>query len=360
VDSPDYNNGHISSCVVFTTYNTFSSKLFVKITSRLNRKSLLLCDEVHWAGANTFRQGLLPNYSYRLGLSATPARYFDEEGTDYILAYFNRIVYEFSLERALSEENPATGKAFLCPYDYYPHFVALMDNERVEYAELSAQISRVAAIKKESDDNDSRLQRLLEKRQAIITNAQNKYACLETLLSSLRTIRYLLVYCSPAQIDRSQSILNCLGIINHRFTGREGTSARKELNGLSERENILRLFEQAQYMALVAMKCLDEGINVTRAEHAILMASSGNPKEYVQRRGRLLRTHPEKERAKIYDIIVLPHLSKQAGYTITDYDRLILSKEFTRYEEFASLARNKVEALNMIYSVKKLFNFREV
>ncbi len=352
----DYNEGYINNCIIFTTYNTLSGEKFIKIISKVRKASLVVADEVHWAGADIFSHGLLPIFNYRLGLSATPVRYMDEEGTDVIKVFFEKVVYEFSLERALKEINPVTQKTFLSPYQYYPKFVSLNDEELIEYRELTAKIKRQYAKESKLDKHSARYQRLCEKRQAVIINANSKYEMLEDLLTSLEPIKYLLVYCSPKQIDNAQEILNQKGIVNHRFTGEEGISSKKEYANMSERDYIISKFESGDYKTLVAMKCLDEGVNILRAETAILMASSGNPKEYIQRRGRLLRRHPAKQIVKIYDLIVMPYSVKCKVDDISEDELKILKKEFKRYEEFASLANNKLEAMNEIFKIKEAYD----
>ena len=351
------NDNHISTCVVYTTYNTLASTKFTKIISDIKTDSLLICDEVHWAGADTFFHGLLSLYNYRLGLSATPARHMDPDGTDALVKYFGKVVYEFSLERALTEINPDTRQTFLCPYTYHPIFVELSHDELLEYSEISAQIAAQYAKEKNMPKRSDYFERLCEKRQLIIVNANSKYNAFDDLLNEIKNIIYTLIYCSPQQIDNVQSILNSKGIINHRFTGYEGTYPQKEFNFKSEREYILDNFENGNYLALVAMKCLDEGINVLRAETGIFMASSTNPKQYIQRRGRLLRRHKEKDMAKIFDIIVIPFLDKKRARNVDKDERKILAKEIVRYEEFSNLADNKIEAMNKIFEIKELYDF---
>ena len=354
----DYNNGLINHCIVYTTYNTLSSSKFIAITSSLVNQVLIVCDEVHWAGANTFSEGLLPVYTHRLGLSATPSRYMDDEGTGVVEQYFSGVVYEFSLERALKEINPLTGQTFLCPYNYYPIFVALDDHELTQYTELTAKISRLVSQSQDGKNNLSEyLQRLFEKRQAIVTNAISKYSAYESLLDSLKSISFLLVYSSPDQISRAQEILNHRFIINHRFTGVESTTVQARYGNKSEREYILNNFEKGDYQALVAMKCLDEGINIERAERAVLLASSGNPKEYIQRRGRLLRRHKDKKIAYIYDLLVVPYLDKASARNASEDELKIVKKELRRYEEFAAAAENKLEAMSAILTIRDLYDF---
>ena len=152
-------------------------------------------------------------------------------------------------------------------------------------------------------------------------------------------------------------MLNKKCIKNHRFTGDEEKIPKVEYNNMSERDYILLNFENKNYDALVAMKCLDEGINILRAETGIFMASSGNPKQFIQRRGRLLRRHEEKKMAKIYDICVVPYLDKNKAKNSSDTERHILEKELKRYEEFANLADNSVEAMNILFKIKDMYNF---
>lgn len=344
-----------SKLIVYTTYQTFSTDAFIDIIQKFKCPALIVCDEVHWSGANTFQKGLLDSYTYRLGLSATPERYMDDLGSSYVEKYFKGVVYEFPLERALKDINPLTGKTFLCPYVYIPVFVALDASEISEYLEITQNIKRQFAIEYSNGETSEFLQRLLEKRQKVIVNAQSKYSAFGNILSELKTVQYVLVYCSPQQIDRAQEMLKVLDIANHRFTGEEGTKNQKRFGGVSERDYILKHFENGAYRAIVAMKCLDEGVNITRAETSVLLASSGNPREYIQRRGRLLRRHPDKDIATIYDIIVVPYLDKKKAIDASADEKKILTKEISRYEHFAEHSKYPLDALNRIFEIKQLY-----
>jgi len=352
----DYSSGRVNNCVVYTTYNTLCSNRFISIlSSKLKKPSLLVCDEVHWAGADTFSKGLLQIFDFRLGLSATPQRYMDTDGTDTVMNYFGSVCYEYPLEKALNDINPSTGETFLCPYNYFPMFVELTDDELRDYYELSEKISAQYMKNKRSSDISDYLQRLLEKRQLILINANGKFALLNETLDSMGSARYLLVYCSPQQIDSVQDILNFRNIKNHRFTGEEDINPKNEYGNKSERDFIIYNFEKGSYSALVAMKCLDEGVNILRAENGIFMASSGNPRQYIQRRGRLLRRHPGKKLVNIYDILVVPYLDEARARKASKVDRKILEKELNRYEEFSNLANNRLDAMNKIHKIKELY-----
>lgn len=317
---------------VLSTHKKFSDPEFIKIIEKRKTNIFLIVDEVHGVGSSIFQNGLRPTYQYRLGLSATPERWFDDEGTIVIDDYFDGCVFKFTLDEAIEA-------GFLTRYDYWPHFVTLTDSEFDEYMELTKKI----AIKYNNHKNFEDLTTTGDyiRRQAIIDHAENKYDELKKILRINDYWDHLLVYCSSKpskdikQIDRVQKILLEEDIIAHPFTSNESMTKRK---------NILDNFDRGNYQALTAMKCLDEGVDVKSAKHAILMASTSNPREHIQRRGRLLRTHPGKDKAVIDDLIVLPNSLDK----LTKAERNIINKELDRYIEFMASAENFNEC-NKIY-----------
>ncbi|MFH1971021.1 MAG: DEAD/DEAH box helicase family protein [Patescibacteria group bacterium] len=345
----DLRNKIIDNLIILTTHDTLSSKFFYEQIEKNEQKSILIVDEVHGIGSEVRKNGLIENYNFRLGLSATPDRWFDEDGTKTIRDFFGKTVYEFPLKKAIDE-------GFLTKYDYKPIFVELNDSEIEEYEKQTAKIARFLTFSKNEIEKEKLLNLLFIKRQKIIINAQNKFVSFEELISELKNIRYCLVYVSPEQIDEVQYILNNKNIVQHRFTNREGVIPKKTFRGLSERDFLLKNFEEGTYDILVAMRCLDEGVDVPPARTAIILASSGNPKEYIQRRGRILRKHPEKNRAVIYDLIVVPPVDKIKDKDLIELERKILKKEIIRYKEFCDSANNKLECLNKIYKVCKRYN----
>jgi superfamily II DNA or RNA helicase len=136
----------------------------------------------------------------------------------------------------------------------------------------------------------------------------------------------------------------------------EGTKSKNEYGGVSEREFLLQKFTDGTYQALIAMRCLDEGVDVPPAKIAIMLASTGNPRQYIQRRGRILRQSPNKEKAIIYDIIVIPSISSIVNPNTIDLERKIFEKEFKRYKEFAYTAINTMECLNKIEKIEERYN----
>lgn len=324
----DYDFGILEYPIVLTTHNTFSSPKFIKMMNSFEGETFLIVDEVHGVGSNKFRYGLLEKYDYRLGLSATPERWYDEEGTEIINNYFNGCVYSFSMKKALKE-------GFLTHYNYYPKFVELNEDELEEYFYYTTLIATLLSKNKKTDRDNKNIDSYSLKRQKIVNNADSKYNSLKKFLDEHIKIKNLIVYCSPEQIVKVEKILKSKDLFISKFTGEEKTNPSEEYGGISQREYILNNFANGEYDALVAMKCLDEGVDIPSAENAVLMSSTSNPREYVQRRGRILRKSPGKKIANIYDYIVSPDLEK-----CSELEKKILTKELKRYNEFAMLANN--------------------
>jgi len=353
----DLSLGHKSIVIAMTTHSTFPSKAFRGILQdhATDVRKLLIADEVHGLGATKAREGLLDLYDFRLGLSATPRRWFDELGTAAIFDHFGPTVYQFTLEDAITSINPATGQTYLAPYRYEPRFVALTDEELDDYLAKTRALARLAGGAKKDEQKDELLQNLLFRRADIVKAAARKYRALEEILDlEGASIKWTIVYCSPQQIDRVMSIIGRRGIVCHRFTMEEGTAPERRYGGVSERDFLLRRFAEGDYQILVAMRCLDEGVDVPPARTAVLMASSGNPRERIQRIGRVIRRYPGKTEATIYDILVTPSLQGMPTQ-LREMEWRIFEKELERCEEIAATAMNSAEALASVYAVKEGF-----
>jgi len=346
--------GQKKRTIVITTNRTFSSNDFIQIikNNKKDYKICLIADEVHGVGAEINSRGLLTDYDMRLGLSATPRRFLDEEGTEIIYNYFSKIVFEFSLEEAINRIRPDTGKTFLTPYRYIPEFISLTQKEIDAYTKQTREISLKFHSKMNSEEKEELLKNLYIKRANIIKNAENKYELLERILLNLpKPIKWTIIYCTPRQIDPVIRIVNRLGLRTHRFTMEEGTVPQKRFNNLSERDYILKKFAEGELDVLLAMKCLDEGVDIPPARIAILLASSGNPREYIQRIGRVIRHYENKKEAIIYDFIVAPSVSDT---TLAEIEKKIFNKELKRSLYIAGIALNNSEALRKIYEQQKV------
>lgn len=314
--------------VILTTYTTLGSAAFFEAIEPLAGDTLLIADECHYLGAEGSRNFLRLPIPYRLGLSATPERHFDDEGTARLLNYFDRVVYEFGMAVAIEQ-------GFLTPYKYLPEFVELTAEESDEYTELTLRISKAAARaqnKRKDSDEQEVLKQLLIKRARIINNAQNKLDWLRKKFTAKPAdeLPFTLVYTGDELFKEVLNLLgNEMGVPVHSFTGKESANKRKEL---------LEQFTKGEIKVLVAMRCLDEGVDVPATRTAYFLASSTNARQYVQRRGRVLRRSEGKEFAIVHDTVVIP--PKSALDTDATGERTAFVSQFDRIQEFASLALN--------------------
>ena len=348
--------GFADKCIIYTTHDTASSPDFTKaILDCVGKRTKLLFigDEVHWLGARKLRCALLDRYNFRIGLSATPSRWFDDSGTRLIGNYFGNEHFEFTLKDALSEINPLTGKHFLVDYFYHIHRITLTEEESDRYAILTERISKLYRVKDTDDDAAELYERLIEQRANIVKNAENKYPILSSILDNLSKqgeLEDLIIFVSPQQKETVIDILNEKGIIFHQLTQEEGTKPNAQYNGLTERQHIIQKFVEKKYKVLVAIKCLDEGIDIPTATRGILMASSTNPREYVQRIGRIIRQEHTKKYAYLYDICV-ESSSNIFDDGIREIDQKIRRKELARLTEIAEYAINSADALKNIFAL---------
>ncbi len=261
----EYNGGYRHFISVITTHTTFISSEFQGSIARLNGPSLLIADEAHHLGAERSRQNYPPNMPFRVALSATPDRWFDDVGTAALRAYFGKTVFAFPLEKAIGVS--------LTPYYYYPHSVPLTDEELERYEELSVKIAPL--MTREDEDGQRALKMLLIRRAELLNKAENKLDILSELVDAQDAIEHALFYCAPGQIDDVLRLLGWeKGLLVHRFTAKEGAG---------ERQRLLTDFANGDLHALVAMKCLDEGVDVPSTRTAFILASSSNPRRLIQK-----------------------------------------------------------------------------
>ena len=331
-------------CII-TTHTTFISNNMQILLSDMKSSAVLVADEVHHLGAKRSRQKLTDVFDYRLGLSATPNRWFDNIGTNALKAYFGETVYEYPLDKAIRE-------GYLCPYYYHPHLVELTDDEFEEYELLTEKISKLYHQIDKNDPNDA-LERLLIKRARLLNRAENKLTKLAELLADKTdSLHHTLFYCAPGRIVPVIELLTDLGLRIAKFTAEESTDKRQEL---------LDMFASGHLQALVAMKCLDEGVDVPSTQTAYILASSSNPKEFIQRRGRILRKSFGKKHAEIHDLIAVPPLEyRQYPSASFDTERKIVERELKRFSEFAGTALNQFRSREKIWELAKDYNLLSI
>lgn len=332
--------------ILIVTKDTFQSENFQSQLKRLKNNFVFIADECHRLGTDRLLR-LLPNTEYRMGLSATPEIYFSAERTEKLFSYFGGIIAKYDLKDAIDNND-------LVPYNYYPIFVKLNEEEMEKYREESKRISRMIGHDDESKiaNAEEILEQLLFKRARILYNAREKLNQLDLLGKELLNDKYLIVYCgvstsdnlvniseneelSLTQLEAVNLMLTELGLSPVQYTSKESEG---------EREIALNAFKSGTISPLVAIRCLDEGINIPQIRKAIILASSGNPREFIQRRGRLLRNFGDKKIAHIYDLVV---------FSDEDDYRSINKIEMKRVKEFLSIASNKndyYKDLNPLFS----------
>ena len=305
----DLASHELCNAIIYTTHDTASSDKFIEIIKNNKRDFtiLFICDEVHAIGSAHQKHALLDLYDYRIGLSATPERMFDEQGTKFIRDYFGDCSFEFTIHDALTTINPITNKPFLNEFYYYPCFVPLTDDEQAKYNSYS---KKIAYIMNQEDPDLDILNTLRTKRAEVLKNAELKFDELKKTIVSLSSkgrIRDTIIFATDKQIDGALEYLNSINITRSKITEEESASKKMGINGLTERQEIINQFKQGKIQVLIGIKCLDEGIDIKNARIAILMASSTNPREYVQRVGRVIRPDDNKQNSIIFDFIVRPN-----------------------------------------------------
>ncbi len=350
-----------TSFVVIVTYKSFTKSAFQTYFKRLPKKTILLADEAHNIASPSVAQLLDGvHLTKRIGLSATPKRVYDPEGSAHMEAFFHDTepyVYNFSMERAIAE-------GILCQYYYYPNIVSLTPDEMVAYSEISAKLAKAYARSKGSDEGAKSVEMLLMQRKRIIHKAQGKLAAFETILNDIITRRgqidYTLVYApegfyADSEIDEEafptmsedNRIIDFYASIVRRVS--PTTTITQYTSDSDDKELVLKQFETGKINALLSMKCLDEGVDIPRTEQAIFCSSTGNPRQFIQRRGRILRQHAEKGFAYIYDMVVVPRADPNSP--TFQLERKLVQKELERVVHFAFMATNKYEAMNVFRNV---------
>jgi superfamily II DNA or RNA helicase len=355
------------SFVIISTYKTFISAKFQEFITAVKTKAILIADEAHNIGASAVKKKLeITDINKRIGLSATPKRNYDPEGSESMEAFFHDkepYTYNFPMDRAIEE-------GILTQYYYFPKVVELTIDEMVHYNEITLQIVKVFQLSAKDKDAKKRYEDLLMLRKRIIHKAKDKLKAFESIISSLRKevngLQYLLVYAPegyyndeetledsfPEVESDSRIIDNYSNIIR---TVSPETTVTQYTSESEEKELILSGFEKGKIDVLLSMKCLDEGVDIPRAEKAIFCSSTGNPRQFIQRRGRILRKHPEKRFAKIYDLVVIPKVSLSSlSY---DIERNLVKKELERVVHFAYMAINKYEAIE---SLREICNYYDL
>lgn len=350
----------------FTCTNaTFANPFVQEQIGKIKSPVLLVVDEAHNFGARSYARLLDDRFTYRLALSATLERHRDEEGTELLYSFFGKKCIEYPLERAIDEKK-------LTPYKYYPILVYLNEDELSGYEQLSYEMSKCIIKGKNGKYKLSKRGEILAlKRSRIVAGAQEKLDALKKEMEPYIKDNNILVYCGSTnvinenldnygeadegeirQIEAVTRILgNELGMEVAKFTSQENMETRAMIKEQFQRGDRLQ--------AIVAIKCLDEGVNIPGIRTAFILASTTNPKEYIQRRGRVLRKADNKDYAEIYDFVTLPRPLDTVSSLTTEQaqrDKALVKNELARIKEFGRLAMNSMVSNELIWDIQEAYH----
>lgn len=343
--------------VIISTYASFTSPKFKKYFNKIENDFILIADEAHNMGAKNIKAAMNNSLiKKRIGLSATPKRIYDPEGTEFIDTFFKDkepYTYSFSMKEAMDND-------FLCNYKYYPVIVELNEDELEEYIEISKKLLKFFDFEKGEFKKDPIVEILLLKRKSIIHKAHNKIECFKNILLELKKLdklKYIFTYIPEGFIyeedGTSERMLNKFLVAGHEIL------PKLKMNSyIADGQNLndlLRGFSEGKIDMLFAMKMLDEGVDVPRAEIGIFASSTGNPRQFIQRRGRLLRKHKEKAYATIFDMVVIPRLNDNNAELFT-MEKNLVHNELRRVGYFASLALNFYDSKKALENVCLKYN----
>jgi DNA phosphorothioation system restriction enzyme len=356
-DILSFNMEALRNLVFITTNASFSSPRTQNLLKKIKGPLLIIGDEVHNLGAGKLRKCFLDNAQFRLGLTATPDRWYDEQGTSAVYEYFGSLLKPpYGIKEAIDD-------GYLCRYMYYPHLVELTEIEAEEYIEITEKISNCAKGGEIDDESESSqiLQILLMKRARMLGKASNKINMLREIVMPYRDSFFNLFYAGDGivegerQIEKACQLLGLDSEIKMRvekFTAEES---------IKERNIILERFTKKDLQGIVAIRCLDEGVDIPGTQRAFILASSTNPRQFIQRRGRILRNpnRDDQKIAEIHDFIVIPPSIKNADNLLPkvfNIERNLVKKEMTRFAEFAETAENGPQARKVILELRASYN----
>lgn len=358
----DYNIGVTDFFCFVCTNSTFSAPDIQEQISKIKGDVLLVVDEAHNFGSSSLQKTLDDRFKYRLALSATFDRHGDEYGTKVLYDFFKNKCIEFSLDDAIMG-------GFLTPYKYYPILVNLTSDELEKYHEISKEIARCIIKKDGKIKLSSRGEMLALQRSRLVAGAYNKIPILAREIKPYINDKNILVYCGATKVEeyddytgedmrQIDAITTLLGkemnMSVAQFTSRENNQTR---NLLKEKYS-----DGTDLQVLVAIKCLDEGVNIPSIKTAFILASTRNPKEYIQRRGRVLRKFKGKDYAEIYDFITLPRsLDEAINLTSEEIrsEKSLVRNELNRIIEFKRIAMNSMDSDKLIEDIKDSYHLLE-
>lgn len=352
----NFKAGLKKNVIIISTYASFSSDRFQKYFTKIQNDFTLIADEAHNMGASQIKEVMSKlTIPKRIGLSATPKRKYDPDGTDAICEFFDDkppFCYNFGMKRAMAEGR-------LTDYYYYPRIVHLDEDEKEEYVEISNTLLKFFDFELGKFKDSPIVERLLLRRKTIIHQARRKIPAYKEILRELDKkdkLKYVFTYVpvgsSKEEEVNNEDIANKF-VYQYLKATQEVKPDLKSSTYTSETEDRIskiRGFSEGKIDMLLAMKMLDEGVDIPRTEVGIFASSTGNPREFIQRRGRLLRNHDDKKFAYVYDMIVAP-IASYDNENLYRIERNMVRNELIRVAYFASLSMNFYDSKDMLQDI---------
>ncbi len=324
--------------IVITTIKSFLLERYVNLYDKIDFDRLLIVDEAH-NFTNQISDDLSIKYPYKLGLSATPVFGTDEEKTNRLLSWFGGQVVDLPIEKALGK--------YLVNYEYHPIFVNATESDEKKFSKATTlMLSGIDLVRNKIIDEE-KFTLGYRGRLRAISMAEEKHERIAEIFSNIEDKDHTIIYCSDGRSlfdgkqDEMRHLEYILQLINMSCLTSVGSGKASKFTAtedIQERMQLIDSFNKGYIEYLVAIRCLDEGINIPSIKSALILSSNDNYREFVQRRGRILRLYEGKKIAHIYDVIVLPSISNKAFAEI----------EFRRYYEYSRLALNKDYLIDML------------
>lgn len=318
-----------SQIVIISTITSFNLSRFQKMLNKSKQEKLLIVDEAHRFTKRP--EELKCQFHYMLGLSATPFSGKNTAKGEELMAFFGGQVFNLPIEQALD-------KGFLVKYYYHPIFVNATGDEEDCFRKKSAQIA--GCFRNGVCIDPENLALYLRARLRIISMAEEKETRLEEILGHIKEKNHFIVYCGDGKLyDDDNNEIRHIQFVKRKLAGLGFKSSQFTASeNMAERMDLVESFNEGAIDSLAAIRCLDEGINIPSIEGALILSSNDDYREFVQRRGRILRTYGNKQYANIYDVIVLP-----------SHETIKMAEiELRRFYEYARLAINADEMLNQL------------
>lgn len=308
--------------IIISTIASFKMSRFEKTLLKSNEDKLLIVDEAHRFTDRS--EDMHIQFKYMLGLSATPFSGTSAQRGKELMEFFGGQAFSLPIEEALERK-------FLVPYYYHPIYVHASEEDEEKFQYHTRRI--LSCFKNNTCINPDLLVKSLRNRLRVISMAEEKQDQIDYIVSQVKENDHFVVYCGDGRlfdnntgeelrhIQSVKRVLSSHGYKPSQFTAQEN---------MDERMQLVDAFNKGEISALAAIRCLDEGINIPSIKSALILSSNDDYREFVQRRGRILRTYKGKEFAHIYDVVVLPSHDLPAWAKI----------EFRRFHEYAKLSLN--------------------